>query len=231
MIWKRFLATKVIKTPQMGESITEGTLISWLKQVGQNISRDEQIATIETDKVYNIDKIDVAVNSPENGVLEELFFKEGDTVQVGGDLFRITVDNGIGGIVGQPSKPSTAPSSEGKANKLSHPNESSQSQTQKSIPTRAPLIKFLGPRKLLWEVQSSGNIDAKSPQSMPKKFEKSVVEIVPERFRRTNLSAVEIEAIDVIIFNLVWLLSVIKQYFESTSCLFHLIIKFQLPPK
>ena len=199
----------------MGESITEGTLISWLKQVGQPISRDEQIATIETDKVYKIDKIDVPVNSPENGILEELFFKEGDTVQVGRDLFRITVDNGAGGMVGQPSKPNTSPSSEGKANKISNPKESSQSQIQKSIPTRAPLIKFLGPRKLLWEVQSPNNNDAKLVQSTPTKIEKSVVEIVPERFRRTTLSAAEMEAIDVILFNLVWLLSVIKQYFEA----------------
>ena len=49
---RRFMATKVIKTPQMGESITERTLISWSKQVGQKVQRDEQIATIETDKAF-----------------------------------------------------------------------------------------------------------------------------------------------------------------------------------
>ena len=50
-IQRLFMSTKVIKTPQMGESITEGTLITWMKSVGQSVNRDEQIATIETDKV------------------------------------------------------------------------------------------------------------------------------------------------------------------------------------
>lgn len=44
-------ASKLIKTPAMGESITEGTLTQWLKKVGDSVDRDEQVATIETDKV------------------------------------------------------------------------------------------------------------------------------------------------------------------------------------
>lgn len=40
-----------VKVPQMAESITEGTLKSWLKQVGDSVAADEEIATIETDKV------------------------------------------------------------------------------------------------------------------------------------------------------------------------------------
>ncbi|KAJ3092768.1 2-oxoglutarate dehydrogenase complex E2 component [Quaeritorhiza haematococci] len=67
----------------MAESITEGTLSQWHKQVGEFVARDEQIATIETDKV------DITVNSPESGVVLELFAKEGDTVAVGGDLFKL----------------------------------------------------------------------------------------------------------------------------------------------
>ncbi len=42
---------KVVKTPSMGESITEGTLTQWHKKIGDFVKRDEQVATIETDKV------------------------------------------------------------------------------------------------------------------------------------------------------------------------------------
>ncbi|KAJ3326338.1 2-oxoglutarate dehydrogenase complex E2 component [Boothiomyces sp. JEL0866] len=80
----RFMATeKTIKTPSMGESITEGTLTQWHKQIGDYVERDEQIATIETDK------IDVQVNAPESGKVLGLFAAEGDTVAVGADLFKI----------------------------------------------------------------------------------------------------------------------------------------------
>ncbi|OLL22183.1 Dihydrolipoyllysine-residue succinyltransferase component of 2-oxoglutarate dehydrogenase complex, mitochondrial [Neolecta irregularis DAH-3] len=79
----RFYADKVIKVPQMAESLTEGTLKQWTKQVGDYVERDEEVATIETDK------IDVSVNSPEAGTIKEHLAKEEDTVQVGQDLFRM----------------------------------------------------------------------------------------------------------------------------------------------
>ncbi|KAI8848377.1 hypothetical protein BC829DRAFT_443878 [Chytridium lagenaria] len=69
----RFLTEKVVKVPPMADSITEGTLSKWHKKVGDFVARDEQIATIETDKV------DVTVNSPEAGQILELMFAEGDT--------------------------------------------------------------------------------------------------------------------------------------------------------
>ncbi|KAJ3344063.1 2-oxoglutarate dehydrogenase complex E2 component [Gonapodya sp. JEL0774] len=80
---RRGYAEKIVKTPQMAESITEGTLSKWLKQVGDFVAKDEPVATIETDKV------DVTINSPDAGVILELFANEGDTVQVGGNLFKI----------------------------------------------------------------------------------------------------------------------------------------------
>jgi len=77
------LQAETVKVPQMAESITEGTLKSWLKQVGDSVSADEEIATIETDK------IDVSVNAPTSGKIVELLAQEEDTVTVGQDLFRI----------------------------------------------------------------------------------------------------------------------------------------------
>lgn len=79
----RTYADSVIKVPQMAESISEGTLKQFNKQVGDFVEQDEEIATIETDK------IDVAVNAPEAGTIKEFLANEEDTVTVGQDLVRI----------------------------------------------------------------------------------------------------------------------------------------------
>jgi len=67
----------------MADSISEGSLKQWNKKVGDFVALDEEIATIETDKV------DVAVNSPKSGTILELYAKEDDTVAVGADLFKL----------------------------------------------------------------------------------------------------------------------------------------------
>ncbi|PVI06949.1 dihydrolipoamide succinyltransferase [Periconia macrospinosa] len=79
----RTYADTVVKVPQMAESITEGTLKQWSKQVGDYVEADEEIATIETDK------IDVSVNAPEAGTIKEFLVNEEDTVTVGQDLVKI----------------------------------------------------------------------------------------------------------------------------------------------
>ncbi|KAL4894364.1 hypothetical protein BDV59DRAFT_17663 [Aspergillus ambiguus] len=79
----RTYADTVVKVPQMAESITEGTLKQFTKQVGDYVERDEELATIETDK------IDVSVNAPESGIVKELLVGEEDTVTVGQDLAKI----------------------------------------------------------------------------------------------------------------------------------------------
>ena len=106
---------QLVKVPSMAESITEGTLKQWLKQKGDFVEADEEVATIETDKVSrtacshsqsplrsapvdgSADKpspadraqIDVAVNAPSAGVLTDLLAQEEDTVTVGQDLFKL----------------------------------------------------------------------------------------------------------------------------------------------
>jgi 2-oxoglutarate dehydrogenase E2 component (dihydrolipoamide succinyltransferase) len=62
--------------PQMGESIAEGTVSRWLKQVGEEVKRDEAILEISTDKV------DAEIPSPAEGVLSEIKVEEGKTVEV-----------------------------------------------------------------------------------------------------------------------------------------------------
>ncbi|CAB4425736.1 unnamed protein product [Rhizophagus irregularis] len=79
----REYASKVVKVPALAESITEGTLSRWNKKVGDFVQQDEEVATIETDKV------DAPVNSPYTGTIVELYAKEDDTVSVDQDLFKI----------------------------------------------------------------------------------------------------------------------------------------------
>src|SRR5262245_3616214 len=81
-----------VKMPQMGESIAEGTIVRWLKQVGDQVKRDEPLFEISTDKV------DAEIPSPAAGVLSEIKVNEGETVPVN------TVVAVINGAGAQPAK-------------------------------------------------------------------------------------------------------------------------------
>jgi pyruvate dehydrogenase E2 component (dihydrolipoamide acetyltransferase) len=72
--------------PQMGESIAEGTVSKWLKNVGDKVERDEPLLEISTDKV------DAEIPSPAAGVLTEILAKEGDTVPVNAVVARISAE-------------------------------------------------------------------------------------------------------------------------------------------
>lgn len=72
-----------LKMPALGESVTEGTVTAWLKQVGDTIELDEPVVEVATDKV------DSEVPSPAAGVLLEILVQEDETVEVGTELARI----------------------------------------------------------------------------------------------------------------------------------------------
>jgi len=82
-------ATEVVM-PQMGESITEGTVSKWLKSVGDSIEKDEALLEISTDKV------DAEVPSPAAGKLLEIRVNEGETVEVGSVLALVGADGATG---------------------------------------------------------------------------------------------------------------------------------------
>jgi pyruvate dehydrogenase E2 component (dihydrolipoamide acetyltransferase) len=94
-----------VPMPQMGESIAEGTVSKWLKQVGDDIGRDEPLLEISTDKV------DAEIPSPAAGTLAEILVKEGDTVEVGTVVAVIETEQGAAAAkpAGSPSVPATAP--------------------------------------------------------------------------------------------------------------------------
>ncbi len=81
------LATPIVM-PQMGESITEGTVSKWLKAVGDTIEKDEPLLEISTDKV------DAEVPSPAAGKLLEIKVQEGETVEVGAVLALVGAEGG-----------------------------------------------------------------------------------------------------------------------------------------
>ncbi|EGO29844.1 hypothetical protein SERLADRAFT_458150 [Serpula lacrymans var. lacrymans S7.9] len=128
------LQAETIKVPQMAESISEGTLRSWSKQVGDSVEVDEEVATIETDK------IDVTVNASKAGKIVELLAKEDDTVVVGQDLFRIEV--GEGGQTSSPSPKEQETSEEPKElaeeSKVKDPEEPKDQQVDKKPSEHPP---------------------------------------------------------------------------------------------
>ena len=81
--------------PKMGESLQEGTIIKWLKQVGEVVERDEMILEISTDKV------DTEVPSPVSGTLVEILAKEEQTVEVGTPIARIST--GVSNVATTPA--------------------------------------------------------------------------------------------------------------------------------
>ena len=70
--------------PQMGVSVSEGTITKWLKSEGEEIGADEALLEISTDKV------DTEVPSPASGVIQQILAQEGDTVAVGTKIAVIT---------------------------------------------------------------------------------------------------------------------------------------------
>src|SRR5437899_5771053 len=83
--------------PQMGVSVSEGTVTRWLKQEGEQVEADESLLEISTDKV------DTEVPSPASGTVTQILVQEGETVEVGTKLAV------IGGEAGAPAPEAAAP--------------------------------------------------------------------------------------------------------------------------
>ncbi|HET7074107.1 MAG TPA: 2-oxoglutarate dehydrogenase, E2 component, dihydrolipoamide succinyltransferase, partial [Mycobacterium sp.] len=91
-------ATPVLM-PELGESVTEGTVTRWLKKVGDSVQVDDPLVEVSTDKV------DTEIPSPVAGILLSITAEEDDTVPVGGELARI----GAGAQAGAPAPAAAAP--------------------------------------------------------------------------------------------------------------------------
>jgi pyruvate dehydrogenase E2 component (dihydrolipoamide acetyltransferase) len=125
--------------PQMGESITEGTLTRWLKKPGEKIERDEPLFEISTDKV------DTEIPAPAAGVLSEVLVQEGATVAINSIVARIGDAAGNGAAA-----PATAaPAQESRAS------------------AATPASADVGPSAAAQEVRTAPPTPAQPPQAAP----------------------------------------------------------------
>jgi len=126
----------IMKVPQMGESITEGSIQKWNKQIGDFVEADEVVCVIETDKVS------IDVHAPRAGKVVAHGVDEGGTVFVGGDLVKLDTSATGGGQAAAPK---------------AEASEATQAQTQTAAPSapaaaapspgsggrhRVPMIRF-----------------------------------------------------------------------------------------
>lgn len=95
-----------VNLPALGESVTEGTVTRWLKQVGDTVAVDEPLVEISTDKV------DTEIPSPIAGIIEAILVAEDDTVEVGAPLVRIGDGTGAAIAPAASAPPAEAPVAE-----------------------------------------------------------------------------------------------------------------------
>jgi pyruvate dehydrogenase E2 component (dihydrolipoamide acetyltransferase) len=119
--------------PQMGESIFEGTITKWLKQVGEKVTRDEPLFEISTDKV------DAEIPSPASGVLKEIRANSGDTVQVN---TVVAVIDESGAAVAAPA----APAASAPAQATAMPEATAPSPASKAAPGAGPATEVVMPQ-------------------------------------------------------------------------------------
>src|SRR4029450_8640102 len=116
------MSTPVVM-PQMGESIAEGTIVRWIKQVGDSVDRDERLCEISTDKV------DAEIPPPAAGVLTEIKVQAGETVAVNEVVATIGDPSEVAkpSEVGKRSEPATATAS-------AQPQADGAGPAQKKVP-------------------------------------------------------------------------------------------------
>src|SRR6218665_3062576 len=88
-----------VNLPALGESVTEGTVTRWLKQVGDRVEIDEPLLEVSTDKV------DTQIPSPGAGVIEAIHVQEDETVEVGAPLVTIGTGTAAGQEAGAGQEP------------------------------------------------------------------------------------------------------------------------------
>jgi 2-oxoglutarate dehydrogenase E2 component (dihydrolipoamide succinyltransferase) len=123
--------------PQMGVSVSEGTITKWLKQPGEAIARDESLLEISTDKV------DTEVPSPADGVLTEIVVPEGETVEVGTVLARIgpagsAVAEPVSEVPTEPEAPAPTPAAPADAPAAATPEPAAQPAPAEAPAAPAP---------------------------------------------------------------------------------------------
>jgi len=118
-----------VKLPALGESVTEGTVTRWLKQVGDSVEVDEPLLEVSTDKV------DTEIPSPVAGTLLEIKVQEDDTAEVGADL----------AIIGTPGSAPAAQAPQQQAPQQQAPQQQAPAQQQQPDQQQAPAPQQAAP--------------------------------------------------------------------------------------
>jgi 2-oxoglutarate dehydrogenase E2 component (dihydrolipoamide succinyltransferase) len=111
--------------PQMGESIAEGTIVRWIKKVGDTVDRDEPLFEISTDKV------DAEIPSPAAGVLTEIKVKEGETVAVNAVVGTIGAEGDMPAAA--PPSPPVQPQGDGSPAPVSRPSNGHEPEAAREL--------------------------------------------------------------------------------------------------
>ncbi|MCX7537466.1 2-oxoglutarate dehydrogenase, E2 component, dihydrolipoamide succinyltransferase [Corynebacterium sp. P5875] len=131
-----------VEMPELGESVTEGTITRWLKSVGDTVEVDEALLEVSTDKV------DTEVPSPVAGTIIEILAEEDDTVDVGEVIVRIGDGSAASGEKDEPKQEKAEekkpePKQEKAEEKKPEPKQEKKSSGNESVPYVTPLVRKL----------------------------------------------------------------------------------------
>ena len=118
-----------IPVPSLGESVTEATVATWYKKVGDTVAADEMIAELETDKVS------VEVPAPQSGTISKIHIAEGETVSAGGILAQMAAEGGAASAAptAEPAAAATPPSESGSAKDIENAPSANKMMAEKGI--------------------------------------------------------------------------------------------------
>lgn len=125
------MATKV-EMPQMGESVVEGTILTWLKKEGDDVATDDPLVEVSTDKV------DTEIPSPVAGKLVKILVQEGDTVEIGTALCEIEATGDAPAATADAPEAQRPAKEEGVASEPEEPVKDSPAETPEEQTEAAP---------------------------------------------------------------------------------------------
>ncbi|WP_426506650.1 2-oxoglutarate dehydrogenase, E2 component, dihydrolipoamide succinyltransferase [Dactylosporangium sp. McL0621] len=147
-----------VKMPALGESVTEGTVTRWLKQVGDSVEADEPLLEVSTDKV------DTEIPSPVSGTLLEIKVPEDETVEVGAELAVI----GSAGAAPAKAEPKPEPKAEARPEPKAEPKPEPKAEPKPEPKAAAPAPKAAEPQPAASApVQAGPATNVTAPGSAP----------------------------------------------------------------
>ena len=167
--------------PKLGESITDATIISWLKNVGDTIEEDEPICEIATDKV------DSEVPSPVNGTIIEILYEADDVVDVGKVIARIATEATNGVTVQSTVPDTTTKTTITESEKAEVENRKSEIKLRPSVSNRfySPLARSIAEEENL-SVEEMENINGTGENGRVKKSD--ILNYLKNRSQATPVS-------------------------------------------